>query len=71
MATSFERRLAEVERLLPAPKPVIDKKAAVALYAGTLNEPFERPSERPRELITAAEASRRYEQILRDGRPRR
>jgi transposase-like protein len=53
MTTNFERRLGELERLIPAPKPAVDKEAAAALYAAMLNGPFERP----RENISAIEAA--------------
>ena len=63
MTANFERRLGELERLIPAPTPALNKEAAAALYAAT----WKQPVEHPRENISAIEAARRYEAVLRQG----
>ena len=64
MATNFERRLGQLEKLIPEPpaEPV-DLAAAAAAYEAAINEPFEPPCEK----ISAHEALRRYEAMLSKG----
>jgi hypothetical protein len=61
----LEKRLGELERVLPEPAPHID--LAAAAYTAMPAEPFEAPCEN----ISLREAARHYQATLDEGRPRR